>query len=61
MGVIEWWCDLSRKQKHLFSAVLLGISTVIFLTTGRIWIYGWIAGGILAFCTMIGVADNEAD
>lgn len=61
MAIIEWWCDLSRKQKYLFSGILIAISTVILLTTGRIWFYGWIAGGILALCTMIVVADNETD
>ncbi len=56
MGIIEWWASQSPWIRYGVSFVLLAISTII-LILGRLWIWGWVVGGILLLFS--GPSDSE--
>jgi hypothetical protein len=47
MGLISWWAGLDWKIRILIPLILLAISTGIYFLTDYIWIWGWVAGGVL--------------
>jgi hypothetical protein len=50
MHFFEWWAGLNPWIRFGVAVVLLLISTVLWLA-GQIWIWGWVAGGVLLlFC-----------
>jgi hypothetical protein len=46
MGFFSWWAEQSPWLRYGVALLLIAISTIIFFG-GRIWIWGWVAGGIM--------------
>lgn len=44
--IIEWWANRNWKIRIGIPVVLLIIAGIMLLC-GRVWIFGWLAGGIL--------------
>jgi hypothetical protein len=53
----EWWAGLSPWIRYGVAAAFLLASTLIYFLAGRIWIWGWIVGGVLLL--FAGPSDSE--
>jgi hypothetical protein len=58
-GIIEWWAGLPRGTRYVFSLAWLAFSTAIVLLADRIWIAGFVIGGVLLVCTFLGVGEDH--
>ncbi len=43
--LIQWWADCPKWWRYCIPCGLLGISGVMLLF-GRLWLFGWVMGGI---------------
>ena len=56
MRIFEWWASQSPWIRYEVAVVLLLISTG-FLLAGRLWIWGWVVGGLMLLFG--GPSDSE--
>lgn len=48
-SIIEWWAELPWWLRIGVALILIGVSTVVYLISDRIWIWGWVVGALLLF------------
>lgn len=44
---LGWWSDLPWWVRMLVALVPIAISTIAYFAADRLWIWGWIVGGVL--------------
>ena len=55
--MMEWFSGLPGWLKYGLSLALLGVSTLLFFC-GILWIWGWVAGGVLLVAAVFFSGDN---
>ena len=52
--MFDLWYESPRILRIGLGLLLIGISTVIFFAAERIWIWGWVVGGIMIMASGAG-------
>ena len=58
MDIVEWLI-YSRLTRLVVGLILLGVSTVIWMS-GYFWPWGWVVGGILLLAAIPGGGKKDA-
>jgi hypothetical protein len=61
MGTKRRWLDWDILAKMGGGLALCGLSFALLLATDRIWIWGWVMGGILFLWGLFSIGDLKND
>ena len=61
MRLIEWWLELPKAAQYGVAVLILGISAAMLILAGRLWIWGWIVGGVFLLMAIFGKGGDSTD